>query len=50
MLATAVTIYTPLSLYTAVNQARKLDKVDKTLAFTSLMYGACFTIRLLLVA
>jgi hypothetical protein len=36
-----------ISLYTVANQARKLEWVDKTLAFTSLLYGSCFIMRLL---
>jgi hypothetical protein len=50
LLAAGVIIYTPLSLFTVANQTWKLEKVDKTLAFTSLMYGACFTMRFLLIA
>ena len=46
-LAARVIVYSPLSIYTVANQARKLERVDKTLAFTSLLYGSCFIMRLL---
>jgi hypothetical protein len=46
LLVASVSLYIPMSLYVVINQAMKLERVDKTLAFTSAMYGTCFTLRL----
>ena len=47
VLVANVILYIPMSLYVVINQAVKLEKVDKTLVFTSSMYGTCFILRML---
>ena len=47
LLVVSVSLYIPMSIYVIINQAVKLERGDKTLAFTSAMYGTCFTLRLL---
>ena len=47
VLAVNLGLYVPLAGYVIVNQARKLESVDKTLVFTACMYISCYTLRLL---
>ena len=47
LLIANVTLYIPIAAYVIINQAIKLKKVDKILAFTSATYSTCFVLRLL---